>query len=379
MNDSHLCALLVDDDHVFVDDFKALLPENIMCEAAHSVNEAKDYLLNHDINVIFLDIDLGPGGDGLQFLKQVKADNPYLPVIMITAAQEVSTIVKALRMGASDYVSKSPNLENLKIAVNRAITESRLQQRFDLLESEFDGMIGDLVGESDAMRKIRREMKHLSEVLSNVMITGQSGTGKELVARGIHRLSARRNQPFIAVNCAALSRELIESELFGHERGSFTGATGRHIGKFEITGSGTLFLDEITEIPLNVQAKLLRVLQEREFERVGGNRIIKFNGRILASSNRNIEQAVRNGSLREDLLFRLNVAPIHLPPLAERRNDIPLLVNYFIKKKANELKKKVTGVSEKNGRETCAIWVMRLKTLSFILKASFCRKKILAG
>jgi DNA-binding NtrC family response regulator len=196
------------------------------------------------------------------------------------------------------------------------------------------------------MQSIRREMQRLAEAPSNVLITGRSGTGKELVARGIHRLSSRRSHPFIAVNCPALSHGLIESELFGHEKGAFTGADMKHVGKFEQVDEGTLFLDEITEIPIEVQSKLLRVLQEREFERVGGRHLLPFRGRILASSNRDVDQAVIDGKLREDLLYRLNVTQIHLPPLSQRRDDIPLLVDYFVRIKALEMKKKPPLVSE---------------------------------
>jgi len=349
-----LNVLLVDDDPEFVGDFKSLLPSNMRCESVTGVEQARACLKANEVDVVFLDIDLGSGGNGLKFLKQLKSKFPYLPVVMITADRKVDSVVKAIRLGASDYVGKSPDLNTLKLSVDRAISENRLQQRCDLLESELDEMIGDLIGESQAMLKIKREMKRLAEVSSSVLITGYSGTGKELVARGIHRLSPRRNQPFVAVNCAALSRELIESELFGHEKGAFTGALERRLGKFELVGSGTLFLDEITEIPLEVQAKFLRVLQECEFERVGGSRMIQFEGRILASSNRDIDKAVANGKLRQDLLYRLDVTRIHLPPLSERKDDIPLLVDYFVHLKAKEMKKKVSSASDEALRLLCS-------------------------
>ena len=344
MPDQNLTALLVDDDPEFVDDFRILLPPDIECVPARTVEDADRHMNGMHVDVVFLDIDLGTGDSGLDYLKRLKRDNPYLPVIMISADQNVQTVVSAMQLGASYYVSKSPDLNGLKIAVSRAIEESRLRQRYALLESELNTLIGDLVGESEVMRRIKGEMKRLAPVRSNVLITGQSGTGKELVARGIHRLSPQHNQPFLAVNCPALSRELIESELFGHEQGAFTGAAARRIGKCEQVGGGTLFLDEITEIPVEVQAKLLRVLQEREFERVGGNRLLPFRGRVLASTNRDLDQAVASGKLREDLLYRLNVTRIHLPPLVERRDDIPLLVDHFVRLKAREMKKAVPDV-----------------------------------
>jgi DNA-binding NtrC family response regulator len=354
MNKNRLQVLLVDDDPDFTSDFLVLLPGHMDGHAVTSSAEARDFLLAHDVDVVFLDIRLGTGQDGLEFLEEIKDSSPYLPVIMITADQQIATVVKAMRLGASDYVSKSPNLEKLKIAVDRAIAEARLRQRCDLLESELDALVGDLVGESRAMTEIKAQMKRLAEVSSTVLITGQSGTGKELVARGIHRLSPQRNQPFIAVNCPVLSRELIESELFGHERGAFTGAINRRIGKFEEVGPGTLFLDEITEIPPDVQAKLLRVLQEREFERVGGNRLLRFEGRILASTNRDIDQALAAGKLREDLLYRLRVTHVHLPPLADRPEDILILVDHFVALKAKEMKKTVRGVTPEAMHHLCS-------------------------
>ncbi|MDD4050964.1 MAG: sigma-54 dependent transcriptional regulator [candidate division Zixibacteria bacterium] len=345
MNDVSFHILLVDDDPEFINDFRILLPPHMQCEAVHTVADAYRFLHETETDVIFLDIDLGEGGNGIEFLGRVKAEWPYLPVIMISGNQAVDMIVAAIKAGASGYVGKSPDLAKLKISIERAIAENQLQRRYDLLESEIDQIKGDLVGKSPVMEAVRQKMAHLAKVASTVLITGQSGTGKELVARGIHRLSAQRNQPFIAINCAALARELIESELFGHEKGAFTGASVRRIGKFELAGAGTLFLDEITEIPLEVQAKLLRVLQEREFERVGGNRLITFDGRVLASTNRDIGQAVAAQQLREDLLFRLNVTHIHLPPLTDHKDDIPELVGYFVHLKAREMKKTPPQVS----------------------------------
>ncbi len=339
MNNRSVHILLVDDDLDFVNDFHILLPQHMKYTAASSVAEAYRHLSTAEPDVVFLDIDLGAGGDGMAFLGQLKQEWPYLPVIMISGNQDIGMVVAAMRAGASGYVGKNPDLDRLKLSIERAIAENQLRQRYDFLESEIGRLQGELVGNSSIMQDIRQQMRRLAGVTSTVLITGESGTGKELVARGIHRLSDQREQPFVAVNCAALSRELIESELFGHERGAFTGAIGRHIGKFELAGTGTLFLDEITEIPVHVQAKLLRVLQEREFERVGGSHLIPFRGRILASSNRDIKREVAEQRLREDLLYRINVTMIHLPPLAEHREDIPTLAEYFLGRKAREMKK----------------------------------------
>jgi len=354
MNEQSLHALLVDDDPEFVEDFKILLPSDLSCSSVTTIEEADRLLNESEVDVMFLDIDLGKGKDGLEYLRKLKQDHPYLPVIMITGDRNVSTVVRAMQLGASYYVGKSPDLNGLKMAVNRAIDESRLRQKYALLESEVKSLVGELIGESDSMRRVKSEMKQLANVTSNVLITGQSGTGKELVARGIHRLSPVHSHPFLAVNCPALSRELVESELFGHERGAFTGAALRRIGKFELVGSGTLFLDEITEIPNDVQAKLLRVIQEREFERVGGNLILRFRGRLLASTNRDPDQAVADGKLRDDLYYRLNVTRIHLPPLAERRDDIPLLAEHFLRLRAREMKIPIPKMGDDVIRTLCS-------------------------
>jgi len=365
MDDIDLNILLVDDDPDFIGDFKMLLPSRIQCSAVVSVDQAESFLAEKDVDVVFLDIELGKGGDGLAYLKQLKIDNPFLPVIMISADQEINTVVRAMQLGASDYVGKCPQLDQLKIAIDRAIEQNRFRRQYALLESELNELTGEMIGESGAMNAIRQQMKKLAEASSNVLITGRSGTGKELVARGIHRLSSRRDRAFVAVNCPALSRDLVESELFGHEKGAFTGTVGRRIGKFEQVGEGTLFLDEITEIPLEVQSKLLRVLQERVFERVGGSYLIPFKGRILASSNRDINQAVADGRLREDLLYRLNVTGIHLPPLSERRDDIPLLVEYFVRSKAIGMKKYPPRISSEAMHLLCSHdWPGNIRELS---------------
>ncbi len=344
MNDSSPRILIVDDDPEFVEDFKLLLPSKAICNSTSSPEEACRVLDTSNIELVFLDIDLGADINGLQLLKKIRSEWPYLPVIMVTADHAIDTIVKAMQLGASDYVGKSPNMGKLKLSIQRAISESRKNIRLDLLESELQSFTGELVGESPAMRKIKNEILKLARVRSNVLIYGQSGTGKELVARNIHKLSDHNMEPFVAVNCAALSGELFESELFGHEKGAFTGALKRRMGKFEIVGSGTLFLDEITEISIDLQAKLLRVLQEKEFERVGGNSPLEFKGRILASTNRDLNRAISDGILREDLYYRLNVTTINIPPLKDRKEDLKLLIEHFINIKSAEMKKSIEGI-----------------------------------
>jgi DNA-binding NtrC family response regulator len=353
MNNNSLHVLLVDDDPDFIADFRALLPSDIKCHDATSSSASDDFLAQNEVDVVFLDIELGTGDNGLEYLKRLKTENPYLPVIMISAHHETHMVVKAMRLGASDYIGKSPDLDKLRISIARAVEDNRFRQKYDLMESELNELKGEMIGESDAIKRIKKEMKSIGEVRSNVLITGSRGTGKELVARGIHQLSPFSNQPFIAVNCPALTHGLFGSELFGHERGAFTDARSRREGKFELVGEGTLLLDEITEIPTDMQSKLLRSLQERVFERLGGNRLIPFKGRILASSNRNIEEAVAEGKLRADLLDRLNVTHIHLPSLCERRDDIPLLVNHYVKILARKMNKSIPSMSDEAMRLLC--------------------------
>ena len=363
--------LLVDDDPEFIADFKLLLPDGLVCDSVESSIQAGEYILTNEPDVVFLDIDLGPHDNGMDLLVRLKDEYPYLPVIMITADNNTSTIVRAMQLGASDYVGKSPNLDKLRIAIEQAARKNSLQQRVAMLESELDIKIGQLIGDSIPMRNIRNQLAQLAKAPSNVFITGASGTGKELVAREIHRLSEKHKEPFIAVNCAALSPTIIESELFGHEKGAFTSAHARRIGKFELAGKGTLFLDEITEIPFEYQAKLLRVLQEREFERVGGNRLLRFHGRILASSNRDIAKCVENKELREDLLYRLWATRIHLPPLSERRDDIPRLAEYFLKKFATEMKKNISGITEPAMNQLCSYqWPGNVRDLSNCIESA---------
>ena len=364
-----LRSLLVDDDPEFAADFAALVPEWIQLAVAGTPAETLAALREADVELVFLDVDLGSGKNGLDLLEEIKREWPYVPIVMVTADRDTDTVVQALRLGASDYIGKQPDLRQLKLLVLRSLEQCRLRRHLDLVQTELSERFGDLIGESEPMRKVKEDMSRLAGVSSNVLITGPSGTGKELVARGIHQSSDRRKSPFIAVNCAALSRELIESELFGHERGSFTNAVARRIGKFEAAGNGTLLLDEITEIPIGLQAKLLRVLQEREFERVGGNRLIGFAARVLAASNRDPEQAIRAGLLRDDLFYRLNVARIALPPLAERKSDIPLLVHHFIRAKTVELKRQQVEITDEAVRALCAYhWPGNVRELANVVE-----------
>lgn len=283
-----------------------------------------------------------PGGTGLDLLKQIREFDEELPIIIMTAFATVETAVEALKLGAFDYITKPFEGDELVIAVKRGIEHARLVRENAILKSGTRpgadggdtgcGLLGldRLVGESPAMRRVKEQVLAVAESQGTVLVCGESGTGKEVVARAVHELSARRGGPFLGVNCAALSESLLESELFGHERGSFTGAEKTRKGRFELAGGGTLLLDEISEISTRVQAKLLRVLQERQFERVGSSTPLGADVRVIATSNLDLPRAVSKGAFRQDLFFRLNVLPIHLPPLRDRLEDVAALARHFV-------------------------------------------------
>ncbi len=275
-----------------------------------------------------------PGMDGMQVLKAVKARSPETLVIMITAFGTIDIAVEAMKSGAYDYITKPFNRDELRLTVAKALQFSGLAIENKRLKGELADRIDfrSLVGSSAAMEKVFGIVRKVADTEASVLITGESGTGKELVARSIHAGSERRNGPFVAINCAAIPRDLLESELFGHVKGAFTGAVKDKTGKFTLADSGTLFLDEVGELPLELQPKLLRALQERTIEPVGGTKELKLDVRVVAATNLDIEQAIAKGIFREDLFYRLAVIPIHLPPLRQRRDDIPLLLRHFCNK-----------------------------------------------
>jgi len=293
-----------------------------------------------DLDLVITDMRM-PGMDGLELLQAVKSHNKDLPVIMITAFGEVEKAVVAMKAGAYNYLVKPFNNDELLLNIRKAIEHYSLLRENLRLRDEARVRYGfaSIVGKNARMQEIYQLIEKVAPTQASVLITGESGTGKELVARAIHINSPREKSPFISVNCAALPETLLESELFGHERGAFTGATSMRKGRFELADSGTLFLDEIGDIPLPLQAKLLRVLQERSFERVGGTRPINVDVRIITATNRELKDEVDAGRFREDLYYRLNVLQIHLPPLRERADDIPMLTEHFIKKFAAMLNK----------------------------------------
>jgi len=288
-----------------------------------------------------------PKVDGLQVLRSAKDLSPETTVIVITAVASTETAVEAMKLGAYDYVTKPFKLDEVKLIVKNALERKRLRDENLYLRKQLETQyrFENIIGKSPRIVEVFDTIRKIADSGSTVMITGESGTGKELVARAIHFNSHRRDKPFLSVNCGAIPEGLMESELFGHVKGAFTGAVSNKVGLFSAAEGGTLFLDEITEIPALLQVKLLRAIQEREIRRVGDTRDVKIDVRLIAASNRDLETAVSEGIMREDLFYRLNVIPIRLPPLRERREDIPLLVAHFLQKFGKELGKEVRGVT----------------------------------
>lgn len=289
-----------------------------------------------------------PGMDGLEVLKGIKKLSPDTMVIMMTAFGSIKNAVEAMRLGASDYITKPISAEEIKLAVQKVLEKQKLIKEIKVLRQELEQRysLSRIIGKSPKMQEVYDLILTVSQADATVLITGETGTGKELVARTIHIHSARKGKPFVAINCSALPESLLESELFGYEAGAFTGATKRRIGKFEFANGGTIFFDETANISLPIQAKLLRVLQEREFERIGGNEVIKVDVRVIAATNKDLKKEMEEGRFREDLFYRLNVFPIFLPPLRERKEDIPLLATFFLGKYSKAIKKEVREFSQ---------------------------------
>ncbi len=305
-----------------------------------------DLLKQRRFELFFVDLVM-PGMGGIDLLREARELGINTPAIVITGFGTIQTAVEAMRLGAYDYITKPFILEELLMTVNRALDYYKLQRENASLKRQLKDKYDfrKLVGTSLPMQKLYRIIEKVADTDSTVLISGESGTGKELVAKTIHFNSPRANGPFVPVNCAAIPRDLIESELFGHEKGAFTGAIGTRIGRFELANGGTIFLDEIGELPAALQVKLLRVIQEREFERVGGTRTIRLDVRILAATNRDLEKATRDGAFREDLFYRLNVIPVNVPPLRERADDIPVLLDHFMAEFCRKKKKAPLAIS----------------------------------
>ena len=313
--------------------------------AANGIEAIGGMATKGGVHTVITDLKM-PGLDGMGLLKRLSAEYPDVPVVMITAHGSVESAVEAVKLGAFDYLEKPFEQEQIRQVVAKALNTYALARR-DARPEEPSGQHGRfrLVGQSPAIRTIYGVVEKVANTPSTVLISGESGTGKELIARALHENSSRHAGPFIKINCAAIPKTLMESELFGYDKGAFTGAVGAKPGRFELAHGGTLFLDEIGEIPIEMQVKLLRVLQESEFERVGGIKTIKVDVRLVTATNRDLLAEVGAGAFREDLFYRLNVVPIHIPPLRERREDIPLLADHFIAKFNDRLKKEIAAIT----------------------------------
>lgn len=327
---------------------RVLSPEGFIVKEANNGLEALKRLQEENYSLVLLDLKM-PGLNGIETLKEIRENDLNLPVIMMSAYGSIPEAVEAMKLGALDYLIKPFDIEELKIIIKRAIKQYELEVEniYYREEEEKRFNFDEIIGKSSSINKVLEMVKSVASTPATVLITGENGTGKELIARAIHKNSLRKNSPFVVVNCVAFSPNLLESELFGHEKGSFTGAIAKRIGRFEMANGGTIFLDEIGEMDLTIQTKLLRVLQEREFERVGSSRTIKVDVRILSATNKDLKKEIEERRFREDLFYRLNVFNVDVPPLRERKEDIPLIVEHLTGKYNKILNKKVKKVSAK--------------------------------
>ncbi len=337
--------VLVVDDDTLVNEFlvETLQRAGYECRAVYSGEEGVREFQQAPYDIVILDLKMKEM-DGIAVLKHIKQIEPNTTVIMMTAYGTVETAVKAIKLGAYDFLLKPVSPETIEHMLSRVTEMIRLRKENENFRADLEHSFQQMIGKSRVMKSVFDLIRSVADARSTVMITGASGTGKEMVARAIHYSSNRSNGPFIKLNCAALPETLVEAELFGYEKGAFTDAKKTNRGRFELADGGTLLLDEISEMPLNLQSKLLRVIQEREFERIGSSTTINVDVRIIATSNRNLKQYIAEGKFREDLFFRLNVIPVHLPDLDERREDIPLLVEHFIDKYNRENSKEIQGI-----------------------------------
>ncbi|MFP8878713.1 MAG: sigma-54 dependent transcriptional regulator [Myxococcota bacterium] len=331
------CLLVVDDEQGVRESLRMLFKGDCKVATAASVAEAREFLQQTRPDLILLDLVM-PGASGLDLLAELSEQVDPPPVVVLTATKTVATAVEAMKRGALDYITKPFEVEALRMKVHQLLDHRALEDEVVRLRAEVDDRerLGGLLGRSLVMKQMFHTITRVASSRATVLIRGESGTGKELVAKAIHELSERADRPLVTVNCAAIPETLIESELFGHERGAFTDANDRRIGKFEAASGGTLFLDEIGELAFGVQAKLLRVLQEHQFDRVGGTKTIEVDVRVITATNRDLESDVADGRFRDDLFYRINVVPIEIPPLVERRDDIRRLSEHFLVRSSSQ-------------------------------------------
>jgi DNA-binding NtrC family response regulator len=349
--------LIADDDETSCQLFaEALESEGFQVEQVTSGDAALSRMREEHADLLIIDVRM-PGTSGLEVTRVVHEKYPTLPIIVMTAFGSIETAVEAIHEGAFDFISKPMNLAELKKTVSRALAQRALQHRAETTngtDEDHSQQLGKIIGKSPAMLEVYKTVARVAPTRSTVLILGESGTGKELIARAIHQHSPRANRPFVAVDCGALTETILESELFGHVRGAFTGALADKRGVFEEAQGGTCFLDEIGGISGNMQARLLRVLQEHEIRRVGGKDWIKVDVRVVAATNHNLPEAVRKGEFRQDLYYRLDVVAVHLPPLRERVQDIVLLARHFLQRYTQESGKSVSAISDKAMELLCA-------------------------
>ncbi|MFQ5901572.1 MAG: sigma-54-dependent transcriptional regulator [Thermodesulfobacteriota bacterium] len=340
-------VLIVDDEDGAREALEFLLEDQYEVFSAGSGKNALQILESKPINLVLLDVNM-PGMDGIETLSKIKERYEEIDVIMISAMNSAIKAVEAIKLGAYDYITKPFETDDILQSVKRVMDKQHLKQKVEFLQEELSTQKGswEMISRDKKMREIKEFIKKVAITNSNVLISGESGTGKEVVARSIHFYSDRRDFSFVGVNCGAIPSELIESELFGHDKGAFTGANKRRLGKFEYADGGTIFLDEVSTLPAPLQVKLLRVLQERTIERVGSNISIKVDVRVIAASNVELQKEIKEGRFRKDLFFRLNVLPISLPPLRNRSVDIPFLANHFFKRFNKRFNKNVAGFSD---------------------------------
>ncbi len=345
-------VLIVDDEKNIREGLgKALESDGYEIYLAKDGNEAKEVINSNEIDLVIADLKM-PGMSGEELLKHVTGSYPTIQVIILTGHGTIETAVNAMRNGAYDFLTKPVNLDRLSLLVKRALSTRDLARQHRELQEEVERIkrrqkFTRIIGKSSQMKKIMEIVEQVAQTKASILITGESGVGKELVADAIQMLSDRKERPFIKVHCAALSESLLESELFGHEKGAFTGAVSRKRGRFELAHTGTILLDEIGEISQAVQIKILRVLQEKKFERVGGEETLEVDVRIFSATNRDLKEEIESGRFREDLYYRLNVVNIHVPPLRERKEDIPLLTSAFLQEFAEENNKDIEGIHPK--------------------------------
>ena len=345
--DKKATILVVDDEHGVRQSFNMVLKDKYNVLLAGTGEETIEVFTKNSVDLILLDILL-PDVNGLDLLDKLKGIDPNTEIIMVTAVKEVQTAVKAIKLGAYEYIVKPFLVEDVINIIKRALEKHNLVKEVTYLKKELERYhpFEKIIGEDEKMTNIFDLISTISESDGAVLIQGESGTGKELVARAIHTLGPRKNHPFVVINCAAIPATLMESEIFGHCKGAFTGATSTTIGKLEVANRGTAFLDDIDSPDINMQAKLLRVIQEKEFERLGSTKVIKLDVRFVAASNKDLKDLISRGEFREDLFYRLNVFPIKVPPLRERRGDIPLLLNHFLQLHAKNTGKRLKRFSK---------------------------------